>query len=143
MATLEELRKQINAYSRGGFVADVVKASRQAREATRVYIMRTHPSTAFGGMDILHDENHKGTILKGLYEVTSAGVIDMNLYANYFARWYNTGAYGRTIRGDGPRKGERGPKYPSRGNYFTQNAKAIEEYYMNYMLDYLRKNIKL
>lgn len=133
---MEILINKVKQYCEAGFARDVAQAARLAQEATKLYIRRTHPSTAFAGKKI------NDLIIKGAYKVENSGVVKANIYANYFARWYNTGAFGRVIR-SGKYKGRKGPSYPARGNYFEQNAEAIKQYYLSYMLDYLKKNIKL
>lgn len=135
--TLEELQKQINEYTAKGFYQDVAAASRDAQLATREYIARTHPQSAFDGR-VLGGKQ----IIVGKYEVT-ASVINANVYANYFSRWYNTGAFGRIIRGRGPRRGQKGPSYPPRGSYFESNRQAIEDYYAAELDKALQKRIKL
>lgn len=135
--TLDELQKQVREYTAKGFYQDVAAASRDAQLATRAYIARTHPQSAFEGRALGGKQ-----IIVGKYEVT-ASVINANVYANYFSRWYNTGAFGRLIRGRGPRRGQRGPSYPSRGSYFESNRQAIEDYYAAELDKSLQKRIKL
>lgn len=135
--TLDELQKQVREYTAKGFYQDVAAASRDAQLATRAYIARTHPQSAFEGRALGGKQ-----IIVGKYEVT-ASVINANVYANYFSRWYNTGAFGRLIRGRGPRRGRRGPSYPPRGSYFESNRQAIEDYYAAELDKALQKRIKL
>ena len=140
---LEELQAQIEEYSEKGFMADVRAACEDARLKTKHYIMRTHPSVAFGGKNLIHDDvNNADEIIRGKFVVEGSGVISANIYANYFARWYNTGAFGRVIK-SGPYKGRHGPHYAPRGAYFSSNKQAIEEYYAQCVLDYLKEHIKL
>lgn len=80
--------------------------------------------------------------MMGKYDVHADRIVT-NVYANYFSRWYNTGAFGRIIRGSGPRAGQRGPTYPARGDYFDSNRAAIEEFYAQRLEEYLQKHIKL
>ena len=135
--TLEELQKQVKEYTAKGFYQDVAAAARDAQLATRSYIARTHPQSAFEGRALGGKQ-----IIIGKYEVT-ASVINANVYANYFSRWYNTGAFGRLIRGRGPRCGQRGPTYPARGSYFESNRQAIEDFYAAELDKALQKRIKL
>ncbi len=135
--TLEELAKSIKEYTDKGFYRDVAAAAREAQLQTRDFIARTHPQRAFGGKSLGGRQ-----IVVGKYQVT-AGTINTNLYANYFSRWYNTGAFGRIIRGRGPRRGQRGPTYPSRGAYFDNNKAAIEEYFAQQLEISLKKRIKI
>ena len=37
----------------------------------------------------------------------------------------------------------KGPEYAPHGAYFEKNAQAIEEYYTNYLLNYLKNHIDL
>ncbi len=135
--TLDELSKTIKEYTDKGFYRDVAAATREAQLMTRSFIARTHPQRAFGGKSLAGRQ-----IVVGKYQVT-AGTINANLYANYFSRWYNTGAFGRIIRGRGPRRGQHGPTYPSRGAYFDNNKAAIEEYFAKQVDKYLQQHIKL
>lgn len=137
MATIEELQQKVQDYVDSGYAVDVAKAARQAQIATHDFIRRTHPSTAFGGKKI------NGYIIKGTFHAENRGVVVATIYANYFARWYNTGAFGRPIRGSGPRRGQKGPTYAPRGEYFAKNKQAIEEYFMSTLVHYLNENIGL
>ena len=135
--TLEELNKKIQDYIDHGFYKDVAEAARAAQIATRDFIARTHPQTAFDGKKLGGNQ-----IIMGKYDVHADSIIT-NVYANYFSRWYNTGAFGRPIRGRGPRSGQTGPSYPPRGAYFDTNKSAIEEYFAQQLDEYLQKHIKL
>ena len=135
--TLEELNKHIENYIRNGYYKDVAAAARQAQLATRDYIARTHPQVAFSGKRLGGNQ-----IIIGKYDVHATGIVT-NVYANYFSRWYNTGAFGRIIRGRGPRRGQHGPSYPSRGSYFDSNKAAIENYFARQLEEYLQKHITL
>ena len=135
--TLEELNKRIQDYIDHGYYKDVAAAAREAQRATRHFIARTHPQTAFEGKKLGGNQ-----IVIGKFDVHTETIVS-NVYANYFSRWYNTGAFGRTIRGNGPRKGERGPEYPARGDYLGKNKAAIEEYFRKQLEEYLTKHISL
>lgn len=137
METIEELQERIKEYTEKGFMKDVVQAAREARLATRLFIRRTHPQTGFGGMQIAK------YIQRGKFSLENIGVIGVNIYSNYFARWYLTGAFGRHIKGKGPRQGQKGPTYDPHGSYYEQNAAAIEQYFCSYLLDYLKNHIDL
>ena len=135
--TLADLQNQIQDYIDRGFYQDVAAAARDAQLATRDFIARTHPQKAFD------DKTLGGNQIRiGKYDVHADRIVT-NIYANYFSRWYNTGAFGRIIRGNGPRRGQRGPTYPSRGDYFESNKAAIEEYFAKRLEEYLQKHIKL
>ncbi len=134
---LEKLREIISNYASEGFTADITAAARKAQLDVRNYIARTHPQVAFGGKHI------GGMIIRGTFRVEGAGVIEANVYANYFARWYNTGAYGLIIRGRGPRQGQKGPAYEPRGAYFSNNQRAIEQYYADSIVSYLKERVGL
>ena len=135
--TLNELQQKIQDYIDRGYYQDVAAAAREAQRATRDFIARTHPHTAFGGKNLGGSQ-----IRMGKYDVHADSIVT-NVYANYFSRWYNTGAFGRVIRGSGPRRGQRGPAYPPRGDYFGSNKSAIEEYFARQLEEYLQKHISL
>lgn len=134
---IQELQKKVDEYIRSGYYQDVAKAAREAQIATRDFIARTHPSTAFGGKKLAGKQ-----IIMGKYDVEVEKIIT-NIYANYFSRWYNTGAFGRIIKKSGPRQGERGPTYPPRGAYFESNKAAIEDYFATQLERYLERHISL
>lgn len=121
---------------RRGYQQDVYAACREAQKATRDYIARTHPSTAFGGKKLAGSQ-----IIIGKYDIEASRVVT-NIYANYFSRWYNTGAFGRIIK-YGIRRGIRGPEYASRGSYFESNKAAIVDYFNNQVERYLERHVKL
>ena len=135
--TLEELNKKIQEYIDHGYYEDVAAAAREAQLATRLFIARTHPKTAFGGKRL-----GGGQIIRGKFDVHASDILS-NIYANYFSRWYITGAFGRIIKGSGPRQGEKGPTYPSRDDYFGKNKAAIEDYFRQQLEEYLQTHIKL
>ena len=138
--TLEELNRKIQDYIDHGYYKDVVAAHKHATEETRAFIYRTHPTGGFDGI-IFGDKSFK--VYKKQFEIVGPGHVNSMVYANYFARWYNTGAFGRIIRGRGPRRGQRGPTYPARGDYFGNNKAAIEEYFRQQLEEYMQKHIKL
>ena len=121
----------------------VEDALRKARYDTRDFVNRTHPSPAFGGQDLhrygsgrtsMFRLGHFGWIGKagGYKGHKNFGTISsLNIYANYLARWYNTGATQhasiRTAKG----QQKRTTFYPARGNYFEANKDAICEYFAN------------
>ena len=134
--TIDELRHKLQDYINSGYYNDVAAAAREAQIATRDYISRTHPQTAFSGKQLGGSQ-----IIIGEFDIHS-DKIESNVYGNYFTRWYNTGAFGRVIR-SGVRQGEKGPTYPSRGAYFENNKAAIEEYFRACLVEYLQKHISL
>jgi len=135
--TLEQLNRKIEDYIAHGYYKDVAAAAREAQRATRLFIARTHPQTAFAGKSLGGNQ-----IIIGKYDVHADSIL-ANVYANYFSRWYNTGAFGRMIRKRGPRFGQRGPTYPARGNYFESNKAAIEDYFAKQLERYLKKRISI
>lgn len=135
--TFDELTLKIQELSEKGFYEAVIRATERARADTRLFIARTHPKTAFGGKKLT-----QGMFIRGKYTI-GVNAIDIRIYANYFARWYNTGAFGRAIRASGKRKGTKGAKYPARGDYFGNNKKAIEDFYASCVDRYLAEEIKI
>ena len=145
MKTLEDLQKQIDDYIEKGFKATVEAGVRHAQAQTRAYIARTHPQSGFGGRSLITDERPGGKttnqIIKGRFNIHAMN-IEAVIYANYFARWYSTGATQHIIT-HGPYKGRLSTYYPPRGRYFEQNKQAIENYFCSQLEEYLEKHIKL
>ena len=148
MRTLEELAKDINEYIDKGYKKTVEAGVRYAQIMTRAYVARTHASTGFGGQNLITDErtgSAKGRtvnqIIKGRFNI-NARAIESVIYANYLARWYNTGATQHTIM-YGPYKGRLSTYYPPRGQYFESNRAAIEGYFCGQLEMYISTHIKI
>lgn len=145
MKTLEQLQKQIDEFVSKGYKRTVEAGVRYAQAQTRAYIARTHPQNAFGGRDLITDERPGGKtvnqIIKGRFNIHALN-IEAVIYANYFARWYNTGATQHVIM-RGPYKGRLSTHYPPRGKYFEHNRLAVENYFCSQLETYLAKHIKL
>lgn len=148
MRTLEELTKDIENYIDHGYKAVVEAGVRHAQIMTRAHIERTHASTGFGGKNLLIDEKataSKGKtihqIQKGKFKI-NALTADAVIYANYFARWYNTGATQHEIL-YGPYKTRQSTHYPPRGEYFESNRAAIEDYFCGQLEMYMATHIKI
>ena len=88
--TLEELQEKIEDYTRKGFITDVAAACKHANYATTDYIKRTYPKTAFSGKNLITAPDGTSEIIPSHYAVEVDNVT-ATIYANYFARWYNTG----------------------------------------------------
>lgn len=134
--TLDELQAEINDFATHGMDSLVREGAYKAQLATRDYIRRTYPATAFGGKSLIAINGHP-EIRCGSFKAEASGMM-ANIYANYFARWYNTGAKGNIIRGRGKRRGQRGTKYPARGSYFESNADAISNYYLTKVVEHVK-----
>ena len=146
MKTLEQLQKQIDEYVAKGYKKVVEAGVRYSQIMTRAYIARTHASTGFGGKNLIIDESGGkrktvNQIIKGRFNV-NAMTIESVVYANYLARWYNTGAKQHMIL-RGPYKGRLSTYYPPRGKYFEQNRQAIENYFCSQLEMYMATHIKL
>ena len=141
--TLDELDRLINEYKRRGLHKDTEAACEYAQMETKEFIYRTHPHGGFSSADFIGVIFDHAQFIRGTHKFTSPGNFLANVYANYFARWYNTGAFGRPIRGTGPRRGQKGPTYPPHGNYFEANKTAIEDYYARKVDEYLTKHISI
>ncbi len=144
MKTLEELQKELEYYKNHGFRDQANAAIRYAQIKTRGFIERTHPSTGFGGQSLITDEHNSKThnqIIKGKFDIDAKRAL-ANIYANYLARWYNTGATQHMIL-RGERKGQMSTYYAPRGDYFNSNAAAIEKYFASQIEDFIGRNIKI
>lgn len=141
---LKELQERIQKYQREGFGKQVASAVKRARGQTREYIERTHPQTAFGGKSLIIDNfnnrtNHQ-TVL-GHFEAHT-GIIWGTLFANYFQRWYSTGAKQHNIM-YGRYKGRKSTYYDARGSYYTTNKSAIEQNFADNLNKALDEFIKI
>lgn len=58
-------------------------------------------------------------------------------YSTYYARWEMTGAFGRIVKSGKVRKGQHGPTYESKGDFYQQNSDAIDEFMANRIYQYL------
>ena len=92
--TLNELQQKIQDYIDHGYYQDVAAAAREAQRATRDYIARTHPKTAFGGKSLGGNQ-----IRMGKYDVHADSILT-NVYANYFSRWLGASSVG-AVPGEG------------------------------------------
>lgn len=137
MATLDELQAQIADFNDHGLQQLVREGAYKAQLKARNFVMRTYPSTDFGGKSLIAINCHN-EIRCGSFK-TEADSMKANIYANYFARWYNTGAHGGIIRARGKRFGQRGPRYPARGSYFSANSQAIQQYYAEQLVQYVKQ----
>lgn len=124
---MDKLAQKIKLYSESGFYNAVNDACRKARIDTRAFIARTHPHSGFDGK-IRADKGFR----LGKYDF-QAKKIDLTIYVNYFARWWNTGFFHPVIRTK-PLKIRHKIVQPL-GNYFESNKAAIEDYY-NSRLEY-------
>nr|DAG49972.1 MAG TPA: hypothetical protein [Bacteriophage sp.] len=132
MATLEQLQAQIKDFTDRGLSQLVRGGVVRAQADTMNYIRRTYPAAAFGGKPL------PMYIQRGKHGQLSADNYGAVVYANYFARWYNTGAAQHVIKGHGPRAGQRSAYYPARGNYFGANKSTIETYFSNQLVKYVK-----
>lgn len=144
---LSRIRADVGRYLQQGYFKEIQQAARYAQSATREYIERMHPATGFSGKDLHKTTIGRGTdnqIQKGSFTVTGTA-IDANIYANYFARWYNTGVYFKPLR-YGSRAGElpSAAQYqPPRGTIFVSNRQGIENYFAQKLEEYMKRIIKI
>ena len=142
---LKVLNDKLQQYKDKGFGQQIEWAVKRARGETREFIERTHPQTGFGGKSLIYDEyngkTHHQTVL-GSFHVYST-MITANIYANYFQRWYNTGATPHKVR-SGAWKGRMSTySYPPKTTYYRDNAKAIEQYFAERLDEALKFFIKI
>lgn len=72
------------------------------------------------------------------YRSGSGVNIPVMFYSDYFARWEITGAFGRMIL-RGKRKGEYGPTYSSKSDFYQQNMQFINDFFVNRVKSYIVK----
>lgn len=146
---VEAVQNKVREFAAKGQLEALQEAIQYARGATRHWIAQTaHPHEAFNGKKLneyLGGElrDNKGQKYKAMsqFRLGHFGMVghggggngnghayngeisSLNIYANYFARWYSTGLrtsgyYGKKVIYE--RKG---------ANWWGQNAKSIEEYF--------------
>ena len=71
------------------------------------------------------------------YQSGKGVVIPVMFYSTYFARWEMTGAFGRIIKSGKVRKGQYGPTYESRSDFYQQNSSAIDDFMTTRIYEYL------
>ena len=71
------------------------------------------------------------------YQSGKGVVIPVMFYSTYFARWEMTGAFGRIIKSGKVRKGQYGPTYESRSDFYQQNSGIIDDSMANRVYEYM------
>lgn len=135
-----ELQAKMQEYADKGYADECAKAARYAQIKTRAFVERLHPATAFGGISLRGNNPNGNTpnqVVKGSFKVADVRS-SATVFADYFSRWYDTGAFGRIIT-RGKRKGQKGPIYPSRGSIFEKNRQAIEDYFAKQVEEYFKE----
>ena len=138
MQELSEWLKNNTGENLAGNIADAVA---RAKLDTLAEIQRLHPKRVRG-----HNLDNDWVRLSSSkqnaqvsYQSGKGVVIPVMFYSTYFARWEMTGAFGRIIKSGKMRKGQYGPSYESRNDFYQQNSDIIDEFMANRVYEYMIK----
>ena len=136
MKELSDWLKNNTGENLAGNIADAVA---RAKLDTLAEIQRLHPKRVRG-----HNLDNDWVRLSSSkqnaqvsYQSGKGVVIPVMFYSTYFARWEMTGAFGLIIKSGKVRKGQYGPTYESRSDFYQQNGSVIDDYLANRIYEYL------
>ena len=136
MQELSEWLKNNTGENLAGNIADAVA---RAKLDTLAEIQRLHPKRVRG-----HNLDNDWVRLSSSkqnaqvsYQSGKGVVIPVMFYSTYFARWEMTGAFGRIIKSGKMRKGQSGPTYESRSDFYQQNSGIIDDFMATRIYEYL------
>lgn len=136
MKELSDWLKNNTGENLAGNIADAVV---RAKLDTLAEIQRLHPKRV-RGHNLDNDWVRFSTSKQNaqvFYQSGKGVVIPVMFYSTYFARWEMTGAFGRIIKSGKVRKGQYGPTYESRSDFYQQNGSVIDDYLANRIYEYL------
>ena len=136
MQELSEWLKNNTGENLAGNIADAVA---RAKLDTLAEIQRLHPKRVRG-----HSLDNDWVRLSAskqnaqvFYQSGKGVVIPVMFYSTYLARWEMTGAFGRIIKSGKVRKGQYGPTYEGRSDFYQQNGSAIDDFMTTRIYEYL------
>lgn len=136
---MEELSDWLNSNTGENLTGNMADAVTRAKLDTLAEIQRLHPKRVRGhGLenDWVRLSSSKQNAQVS-YQSGKGVVIPVMFYSTYFARWEMTGAFGRIIKSGKVRKGQYGPTYESRSDFYQQNGSVIDDYLANRIYEYL------
>ena len=136
---MKELSDWLNSNTGENLTGNMADAVTRAKLDTLAEIQRLHPKRVRGhGLE--NDWVRLSTSKQNAqvsYQSGKGVVIPVMFYSTYFARWEMTGAFGRIIKSGKVRKGQYGPTYESRSDFYQQNGSVIDDYLANRIYEYL------
>ena len=136
---MKELSDWLNSNTGENLTGNMADAVTRAKLDTLAEIQRLHPKRVRGhGLenDWVRLSSSKQNAQVS-YQSGKGVVIPVMFYSTYFARWEMTGAFGRIIKSGKVRKGQYGPTYESRSDFYQQNGSVIDDYLANRIYEYL------
>ena len=136
---MKELSDWLNSNTGENLTGNMADAVTRAKLDTLAEIQRLHPKRVRGhGLE--NDWVRLSTSKQNAqvsYQSGKGVVIPVMFYSTYFARWEMTGAFGRIIKSGKMRKGQYGPTYESRSDFYQQNSGIIDDFMATRIYEYL------
>ena len=136
---MEQLSDWLNSNTGENLAFNLADAVTRAKMDTLAEIQRLHPKRVRG-----HNLDNDWVRLSSSkqnaqvsYQSGKGVVIPVMFYSTYFARWEMTGAFGRIIKSGKMRKGQYGPTYESRSDFYQQNSGIIDDFMATRIYEYL------
>ena len=136
---MKELSDWLNSNTGENLTGNMADAVTRAKLDTLAEIQRLHPKRVRG-----HSLDNDWVRLSASkqnaqvsYQSGKGVVIPVMFYSTYFARWEMTGAFGRIIKSGKVRKGQYGPSYESRSDFYQQNSGIIDDFMANRVYEYM------
>ena len=136
---MKELSDWLNSNTGENLTGNMADSVTRAKLDTLAEIQRLHPKRVRGhGLENdwvrLSSSKQNAQVF---YQSGKGVVIPVMFYSTYLARWEMTGAFGRIIKSGKVRKGQYGPTYESRSDFYQQNGSVIDDYLANRIYEYL------
>lgn len=136
---MKELSDWLKTNTDENLAVSMADAVTRAKMDTLAEIQRLHPKRVRGHS--LEDDWVRVSTSKQnaqvFYQSGKGVIIPVMFYSTYLARWEMTGAFGRIIKSGKVRKGQYGPTYESRSDFYQQNSDMIDEFMANRIYEYL------
>ena len=136
---MKELSDWLNSNTGESLTGNMADSVTRAKLDTLAEIQRLHPKRVRGhGLenDWVRLSSSKQNAQVS-YQSGKGVVIPVMFYSTYFARWEMTGAFGRIIKSGKVRKGQYGPSYESRSDFYQQNSGIIDDFMANRVYEYM------
>ena len=136
---MKELSDWLNSNTGENLTGNMADSVTRAKLDTLAEIQRLHPKRVRGhGLenDWVRLSSSKQNAQVS-YQSGKGVVIPVMFYSTYFARWEMTGAFGRIIKSGKMRKGQYGPTYESRSDFYQQNSRVIDDFMATRIYEYL------
>ena len=136
---MQELSDWLKNNTGENLADNIADAVTRAKLDTLAEIQRLHPKRV-RGHNLDNDWVRLSTSKQNaqvFYQSGKGVVIPVMFYSTYLARWEMTGAFGRIIKSGKVRKGQYGPTYESRSDFYQQNSSVIDDFMATRIYEYL------